>query len=104
MPTRTSVVVAALACEVLQKPPSLGHVSLQTSLHLPRHSLVEFYRKILALSFVFGGSGREHAVASHLGDGELFAVALDDFCGRGVAYGRSPLAWVGLYSGGDRLR
>ena len=40
--------------------------------------------------FVLGGSGREHAVARHLGDGEEFAVALDDFCGRGVVYGRSP--------------
>ena len=41
--------------------------------------------------FVLGGSGREHAIARHLGDGEVFAVALDDFCGRGgVVYGRSP--------------
>ena len=40
--------------------------------------------------FVLGGSGREHAVARHLGDGEEFAVALDDFCGGGVVYGRSP--------------
>ena len=45
--------------------------------------------------FVLGGSGREHAVARHLGDGEEFAVALDDFCGdfvhelRSVAVDRS---------------
>lgn len=38
--------------------------------------------------FVLGGSGREHAVARHLGDGEEFAVALDDF-GSGGVYGRS---------------
>ena len=54
--------------------------------------------------FVLGSSGREHAVARHLGDGEEFAVALDDFGSGGVVYGRSPLAWVGLYSGGNRLR
>lgn len=54
--------------------------------------------------FVLGGSGREHAIARHLGNRKMFAVALDDFCGRGVIYGRSPLAWVGLYSGGNRLR
>ena len=39
--------------------------------------------------FILGGSGREHAVARHLGDGEELAVTLDDFCGRGVVYGRS---------------
>ena len=39
--------------------------------------------------FILGGSGREHAVARLLGDGEELAVTLDDFCGRGVVYGRS---------------
>ena len=73
MPTRTSAVAATLACEVLQKLPSLGHVRLSKLIcrdtrlrsfketflarscqieqaHLPQHSLAKFYRKILALS------------------------------------------------------
>ena len=38
---------ATLACEVLQKLSALGHVRLQTSLHLPRLSLAKFYRNFL---------------------------------------------------------
>ena len=40
----TSCFSATLACRILQKLIALGHVRLQTSLHLPRHSLVEFFK------------------------------------------------------------
>jgi hypothetical protein len=45
MPTRTSAVIAALACEVLQKLPSLDHVRL-SKLICRASRLFKFFKKL----------------------------------------------------------